>query len=340
MKASIIVPVRWSGPEHARLFVALAGQQLAEPFEVIAVVLDGGRGRDSGGDYPADWPAAVKVIRADPSTPGTARNDGAKIATGEFLLFIDDDCFPPPDWAARLLAGFEPGTSVVAGGLTAAPTPSLVGRYLGAYALPLDREPALFRTVEPFISFGHTANLAVRRADFEKLGGFDPKLRTAEDHDLCYRLIAQCGALRRLPEVTVEHRHRTGFFAMLHQAVGFGMGQAFMMFRYCRGSLILELPGRPLRRIPFFITIWCEPLTLRLKLLLLLLLCLIRWWFGLFLLAWLWRLGGQVSRRLQSEGLSATFKERLGLALLHVARDFALSGGFFAGDTRYRFGTR
>ena len=47
---------------------------------------------------------AVKYLySAEPIPPPIARNECAKIATGDYLVFFDDHCLPDPDWFTKLL---------------------------------------------------------------------------------------------------------------------------------------------------------------------------------------------------------------------------------------------
>ena len=39
-----------------------------------------------------------KVLKAGTKGPGEKRNLGAKRASGEVLVFLDDDAYPPKDW--------------------------------------------------------------------------------------------------------------------------------------------------------------------------------------------------------------------------------------------------
>lgn len=57
--------------------------------------------------------------RSAPRGPATARNLGARAASGEIVCFTDDDCEPSPDWVRRLVGvALQRG---VAAGHTVAP---------------------------------------------------------------------------------------------------------------------------------------------------------------------------------------------------------------------------
>src|SRR5919199_4696505 len=95
VRASVIVPVRDAAATLPRTLAALAGQELAEPYEVI-VVDDGSR--DGSAELAESTPGPVTVLRQPGAGPAAARNRGATAARGTALCFTDADCFPSPGW--------------------------------------------------------------------------------------------------------------------------------------------------------------------------------------------------------------------------------------------------
>jgi GT2 family glycosyltransferase len=74
--------------------------------------------------------------------------------------------------------------------------------------------------------FFTTNNLALSRALFEALGGFDPSFphAAAEDRDLCERWVAQGHSLARCEAAVVQHRHEMGFREFWTQHLRYGRG--------------------------------------------------------------------------------------------------------------------
>lgn len=136
-----------------------------------------------------------------------ARNRGARLATGEMLLFCDDDVIlDPPYLRLQLSARERHGDAVISGTWRFSPTAiealerSPFGRYRIALergfrehtgGRPLDGDPC--RLVMPLLGSG---NLAVRRDRFWEIGGFDEDFPVAgaEDQDFSMRARA-AGAL-------------------------------------------------------------------------------------------------------------------------------------------------
>ncbi len=343
MRVSVIVPVRWSHPRVLTLLDALRAQAGAEA-ELLAVVMDSGRGRAGDLDLLPELAHRAHLITAAPSTPAAVRNLAATQAQGEFLVFIDDDCVPAADWLERLLAAAaDPSVGAVAGGVLPAPATTLTEKYLGAYGLPLPEDAAVYDRVIPFVSFGHSANLLVRRSVFNTLGGFAADWPTGEDHDFCYRLIKAGHKLAFVPAAAVRHFHRATVGGMLRQAYGYGRGQVRLLKRHWPKQYLCFAPGKPPRLRPSFFTIWLDKTAVGLQrkcfvwIFLLvaaahapvrgLAAVLIAGFVYTAFLVWWWRFSGQLARRVTTAGNHLSTGERAMLPLLHVAREFALSYG-------------
>jgi len=336
MKISIIVPIRWSNERTGMLLKQLLCQKTSAQVEVIAVAVDQGKGKNGQGNFVSSWPPDVQVVCPKVTTPAAARNAGAQLAHGDFFLFIDDDCWPGTDWAQLMCMKADAEIAGVVGGLAAAVPNSLVEKYLGIYALALPEKACMYEQLEPFISFGHSANMMIRHDWFKKLGGFEEKWSTGEDHDLCYRLLSAGGRLCFQPKVTILHQHRSTITAMLKQAWGCGRGQTRIAKRHWPGNIIILRSGkRPFLLSaykPFSVASVWEPFSSLHKFYVLLLLALsLGWhlhWVCLTIPFFWWlRLGNQLARRLQRESLTVSLREQFTLPIIHLARQLSISLG-------------
>lgn len=159
MEISVVIPARDAAATLPGTLAALAQQRDAPSFEVI-VVDDGSS--DATRRLAAEAAVGVKVLTTRGGEgPATARNVGAAAAQGRLLAFTDADCEPDPGWLAALARA---GADLVQ------------GRVLppeGARIGPFDR----YIAVTTMYGLFETANLAVTRELFDRLGGFQSILR-------------------------------------------------------------------------------------------------------------------------------------------------------------------
>ena len=183
-----------------------------DPFEVVLVDSESrDRTREIGESYSGRRPDVVRVFER-PGSRGIGRNQGVREARGEFVAFIDGDCFADSRWLHALREGLA--TSGVVAGRTAT-----VGKPQYGH---LERVE-LFQSGSD-VTFP-SCNLAYRRELFTRLGGFDPRFITAEDIDLNLRAVRAGATIRYLPEAVVYHHMRTTFLRFLYQAFWNGYGR-------------------------------------------------------------------------------------------------------------------
>jgi hypothetical protein len=179
----------------------------------------------------ADDADGIDVVPAiGERSPAHARNVGATRSRGEWILFIDADCEPRPDlldaYFAEPVAG-EVG-ALVGEVLPAVGAETLVGRY-GAARGFLSQQAHLDHPYRPRAA---AANLLVRRAAFEAVGGFYEGVRAAEDTDFSWRLQQAGWRLELRPGAFVRHRYRASLGELRRQWRGYAAGRAWLARRY------------------------------------------------------------------------------------------------------------
>lgn len=224
-KISVIVCTRNGRPRIGACLKALEKQSLAA-HEVI--VVDDGSSDGTAGLVEKRFPGAI-LIRLEPSGLSAARNAGAEAATGEFVAFTDDDCEPDRDWLAGLAVAFTKGWDGV-GGPNLPPPPkdaveAVVAAAPGAPShVMLDDEEAEHLP---------GCNIAVRRAAYFDIGGFDPQFRTAgDDVDFCWRLRDKGYRLGFAPTAFVWHHRRPALRGYLRQQIGYGKAEALLIAKH------------------------------------------------------------------------------------------------------------
>jgi glycosyltransferase involved in cell wall biosynthesis len=230
---SVVVAVKDGLPWLEDQLGALGAQVCDDEWEVL--VADNGS-TDGSFQVAAGWSAGVAPVRVvDASArpgPAAARNVGADQARGEYLLFCDADDVVQPGWIAAMSVALG-SADVVAGSFE---TGSLNG---GGPRPPL---PAVTRQLGQ-VPAGLAANLGVRRASFDAVGGFDENLRVGEDVDLCWRLQFAGYKFAVQPEAVVAKRDReTGGGVFVH-GVRHGRSGPALYRRHRDDGIRRDLPG-------------------------------------------------------------------------------------------------
>ena len=106
--ASIIIPTCNRPDDLARCLRALASQLEQQSCEVI--VSDDSRDERTREMLKKDFPA-VKIASGPRCGPGANRNAGARVASGEWLIFLDDDVILAPHFLHAYCSAFATDTS-------------------------------------------------------------------------------------------------------------------------------------------------------------------------------------------------------------------------------------
>ncbi len=203
----VAIPARQAA---AHLGHCLAALRVAGLSGDAVVVVDDGSTDGTGAVAAA---AGVRVLH-NPVGRGAAaaRNAAAAALASDVILFVDADVAPHPDAATRIRAAFaaDPGLDAVFGAYDTAPAaPGLASRYRNLLHhwvhVTGPRAPETFWT-----GLG-----AVRRTAFERLGGFDARLRMMEDIDFGLRLTRSGGRIALDPAVRGTHHKRWSLAGMV-----------------------------------------------------------------------------------------------------------------------------
>jgi glycosyltransferase involved in cell wall biosynthesis len=191
MSVSVIIPT-YNGAKKIGGIIQALQKQTCPPFEVI-VVIDGSTDNTRAVLHSLQQELkSLKIIEQENKGRAAVRNTGAKNATGDLLIFFDDDMLPLENCIAGHLAHHQKHEgSILTGGLDE-PVNKRSADILKFKShlskkwnseLQADEEGKLFKQ-NVFIA---AANFSISKDLFEKLGGFDERLKDAEDFDFAVR---------------------------------------------------------------------------------------------------------------------------------------------------------
>jgi len=151
------------------------GSQTLQEVQYEVIVSDDSRNNSTQELINTRYPW-VKWIKGPQKGPASNRNSGVQKASGEWILFVDDDCLPDPGWIQAYKEAIDGGVAKVYEGLTDA-----------------DRPQQRFDEQSPINLSGGvlwSCNFGIDKQLFTSLGGFDENFPypAMEDTDFHLRL--------------------------------------------------------------------------------------------------------------------------------------------------------
>jgi glycosyltransferase involved in cell wall biosynthesis len=217
-------------------------------FEIIIVddgskeKLEGftGLGQDSGN---APLPA-IRIFRQENQGPAAARNWGVRLAEGDIVAFIDDDCEAYPDWLTRMVKDHKAHPDLVAVGgatLTAIQKASvIVGQFLSTCSIEVEMAG------KGELIFFPTCNVSCKKSLFSR-HAFDEKfpLPGGEDLEFFWRIFqAGCRSFWD-KNIKVIHYRDPSLSSLARQAYIYGRGNLLVKHLHPSHILLQELRTGP-----------------------------------------------------------------------------------------------
>jgi glycosyltransferase involved in cell wall biosynthesis len=212
MKLSIIIPTHNRADALEPTLQKLAEQKFDETWEAIVV---NNNCTDDTDELvrlqQQNYPASLQLVYEKKPGAAAARNAGASAATGDYLVFIDNDILTEPDFLQRHYDALRQNpNSWIVGQFVNLPEQekSVFGKY----------RKSLFPTLPVTENIRETdsitgANFSLPRLDFVRLGGFDENFHVAsgEDQEFAMRGRRELGIKTLLaPGILVVHNDWAG----------------------------------------------------------------------------------------------------------------------------------
>ena len=224
---SVVMPVGRVDDEFTHALAALRAQSTSFPFGIVlsrntpdpaeCVKLE--RAVSELGDD------RISVIDSSAQRGAAhARNAGARAVTSSIVAFTDSDDEVEAGWLQQLIDGMGE-FDAVSGFVSETKFSTLEQQAWRPPATP-DGLPTFLGV--PYLLSG---NLAIRRAAFEAVGGFDTSLTRCEDLAISWALIQAGFTLGFVPQAVLHYRHRPGLVPMMRQHYYYGVGMSEVLVR-------------------------------------------------------------------------------------------------------------
>lgn len=174
---SFVIPVRNDVVRLQRCLASIVRNEYSRALIEIVVVDN----NSTDGSAHAALEYGAIVLKAAGDSVAALRNKGARAALGSIIAFADSDHEIDRHWieaAVDVLS--DPAVAATGSAYLTQPSPNWVQQqYDGLRDRPVRRED---------VTWLGSGNVAVKRAAFERVGGFNESLTACEDVDLCNRL--------------------------------------------------------------------------------------------------------------------------------------------------------
>lgn len=210
-----IIIVTWNSEKHiSRCFDSLSRQTFQE-FEVV--IVDNNSTDGTVQKAQSDWSASPLTVELLPSNIGfaSANNIGVRIAKGKWIVLLNADAFPQPDWLEKLLKAAEenPEHSFFSSRQIQADTPELMDGAGDTYHISglawrngYNYPSSKFGIEQKEVFSACAAAGLYSHDEFTAIGGFDEDYFSYfEDVDLGFRFRLLGKKCLYIPDAIVHH---------------------------------------------------------------------------------------------------------------------------------------
>lgn len=180
----------------------------------------------------------IRVIPTGKIGPGLKRDIGAECASGDILVFLDDDSYPKSDFLNVAINAFLNKSIVAIGGPGITPnTDPFWARVSGAAFLSKLSGGAPERYIpcgpERKVDDWPSVNLMVKKSIFNEVGGFDTEYWPGEDTQLCLKILKlDKGFIEYIPKLIVWHHRRKGIISHAMQVSAYGLHRGYFTKKF------------------------------------------------------------------------------------------------------------
>ncbi len=243
---SVIIPTYHRNDLLAKCLDCLAPNVQTLPVEQYEVIVSDDGSQTTAQEIIRDRYPWAKWVAGSRQGPAANRNNGARYAKGEWLVFTDDDCLPDPQWLEAYAKAVvtEPSCLVFEG------------------RTYVDRPRRTLAEISPANESGGylwSCNFAIQRQLFESISGFDERFPYAamEDVDLRRRLTKAGYKFSFIKTASVchpwrykggwkklkQHQESTLIYLSLHPEESVQINYRYYLWYTWRSFVKVTLPG-------------------------------------------------------------------------------------------------
>jgi glycosyltransferase involved in cell wall biosynthesis len=200
---TVIIPV-YNGAGYVRKAVDCVLAQQPAPRETI--VIDDGS-TDNTLETLAAYGDRIRLITQPNGGPARARNHAMRVATTEWVAFLDSDDEWMPEKLAKQWAMIDGADLVYTDRTNFGPLGEIVGETQSDGVKLWEGDVFEHLLMDNFIT---TSSVLARRSLIQQVGGFDEQLGVCEDWDLWLKLAAAGGRVRLCRESLTRYCWREG----------------------------------------------------------------------------------------------------------------------------------
>jgi glycosyltransferase involved in cell wall biosynthesis len=232
MKLSVVVPC-WNAVNTIAVQLdALCHQQWRGGWEVI--VADNGSTDGTQQlveSYYGRLPGLRLIDASDRRGAAHARNNAAKIATGDALVYCDADDEVGIGWLTAIGNALQTHDFVV----SRMDVDKLNPPWLALTLNNVQGREIRRAYYPPYLRHAGSSGMAVRKILHDRVGGFDETLREREDTDYCFRIQLLGCEMHFVADATIHIRYNERGEVLFHQARRWASYQALLYKRYGAG---------------------------------------------------------------------------------------------------------
>lgn len=226
-KVSILLVGRNTGDELPRLLNSF--KKLTYPRRLYEIVFVDDGSTDESWKIAEKFGARVYRFK-ERQGRARVRNKALRLAKHSVIAWIDSDCeIKDPRWIENMLKHLKGDVIGVAGNQL---------KPLGGLARVIWYMPGMAYLADKpkGASFAPTTSSLFLKKPLLEVGGFDEKLITAEDLEICWRLGKKGYKFMQIPNAAVVHNFRSSFSGLAKQQWERGVFGGYLFRKYGKGT--------------------------------------------------------------------------------------------------------